>query len=220
MDRKLLILSSLFFLLVVSSGCSSVYFATVEKFGYHKRDLLQSRVSSARQSQKEAKEEFKSALEQFSSIVYFDGGDIADKYATLSASFEQSENKANEVRDRIDSVENVAEALFDEWEDEIGQYSNANLRRTSTATLTRTRARYRPMIEAMRRAEESMNPVLDSFRDQVLFLKHNLNARAIASLKDEVQSVESNISQLLQEMDVAIKESEKFTRTLESNNNE
>ena len=35
----------------------------------------------------------------------------------------------------------------------------------------------------MRLAESRIEPVLKSFRDQVLFLKHNLNAKAIASLR-------------------------------------
>ena len=41
---------------------------------------------------------------------------------------EDSEAAAKEVTDRINKVESVAEALFDEWQDELKLYTNARLR--------------------------------------------------------------------------------------------
>ena len=210
------ILFALLIALCSSTGCSSAYYSTMEKFGYHKRDLLVSRVEDASESQGEAKEQFKSALERFNSVVRYEGGDLQSKYETLQAEFDQSEAAAKDVRKRIDSVENVAEALFDEWEDELRQYSNAQLKRSSERSLEDTRRRYKPMISAMRKVERKMDPVLGAFRDQVLFLKHNLNARAIASLKSEFQSVESDIASLVQDMEASIRESQAFVKTLNS----
>ena len=37
----------------------------------------------------------------------------------------------------------------------------------------------------MKRAEQSMQPVLRTLRDNVLYLKHNLNAQAIGALRGE-----------------------------------
>ena len=48
--------------------------------------------------------------------------------------------------------------------------------------LNDTRKRYKQLMSSMRRAENSMEPVLVAFQDQVLVLKHNLNARAIGAL--------------------------------------
>ena len=42
--------------------------------------------------------------------------------------------------------------------------------------MRQTRARYDQMIGAMKRAEGKLEPALQPLRDQVLFLKHNLNA--------------------------------------------
>ena len=42
-------------------GCSSAYYGTMEKLGYHKRDLMVNRVESARDAQEDAKEQFESA---------------------------------------------------------------------------------------------------------------------------------------------------------------
>ncbi len=182
----------------------------MEKFGYHKRDLLVSRVENANETQQETKEQFKSALEKFSTVLNFHGGKLQDKYEALNREFESSEKKAAELTKRIDSIENVAEDLFAEWENELSQYSNPSLKRSSEQKLRDTKSRYQPMIQAMRRAEKKVDPILDAFRDQVLFLKHNLNAQAVASLKDEYAEVESDISVLIGDMEKSIKEAEQF----------
>ena len=191
-------------------GCQTMYYDTMEKLGYHKRDLLVSDVEKARDAQAEAKEQFKSALERFSSVLIVKGGDLQDKYDKLNGEYERSEAKAQAVHDRIASVEDVSQALFQEWEAELDQYSNAGLRRTSEQKLNQTRKQYGQLIKAMKRAEAKMNPVMAAFKDQVLFLKHNLNAQAIASLKNELVSVENNISALIKEMEASIKEADSF----------
>jgi protoporphyrinogen oxidase len=143
-------------------------------------------------------------------VLNFKGGALKDKYEKLNAEYERSESKAQAVHDRIASVENVSEALFDEWEIELGQYSKASLRRASQKKLTETRRQYSQLIKAMKRAEKKMDPVISAFKDQVLFLKHNLNAQAIASLKQELVSVEGDISTLIKEMERSIKEADSF----------
>lgn len=142
------------------------------------------------------------------------GANYQDKYNTLNAEYERSETKAQAVRDRIASVEDVSQALFREWEDELKEYSSANLRKSSQAKLTQTRRQYAQLIKAMKRAESKMPPVLAKFKDQVLFLKHNLNAQAIASLKSELGSVESNIKILIKEMESSIKQADAFISSM------
>ena len=200
--------------LTLLAGCQTAYYSTLEKFGYHKRDLLVSRVQDARDSQHEAKEQFESALEKFSSVLQFDGGKLEDQYKQLKAELNQSETSAKAVRNRIDAVENVAKALFKEWEAELEQYSNDNLRRASAQQLTQTRERYTPLMGAMRRAESKIDPVLTAFRDQVLFLKHNLNAQAIASLQGELISIENDIASLIKEMETSIAEADSFIKSI------
>jgi hypothetical protein len=195
-------------------GCQSAYYAGMEKMGYHKRDLMVSDVEKARDAQQEAKEQFKSALDRFTKTLNIKGGELQEKYEILNAEYEKSEAKANAVRDRIASVEDVSQALFEEWEAELKEYSSASLRKSSQGKLTHTRTQYAQLIKAMKRAESKMPPVLAKFKDQVLFLKHNLNAQAIASLKSELGSVESNINTLIKEMEVSIKQADAFISSM------
>ena len=205
-------------LLMISLGlaaCDTAYIATMDKIGYAKRDILSSRVKSARDAQEEAKKDIQSALDQFGKVVAYQGGDLEASYTKLSSELESSEDSAETVRKRIRDVESVADALFSEWETELGQYSSADLRRKSEARLTQPRARYKEMLGAMNRAEQRIDPVLKPLRDQVLYLKHNLNARALAAMKGELVKVDAQVDRLVREMNRSIAEADKFIQAME-----
>ncbi len=200
------------------TGCASAYYNAWDKAGIHKRDILVSRVEKTRDSQEDAQEEFKDALEQFGSIVSLQNTDLKQAYDKLSAEYEGSQDAAEAVTDRINSVESVAEALFKEWEAEIAQFTNPDFKRTSASQLRETRSRYSGMLSTMRQSEQSMQPVLRTFRDNVLFLKHNLNAQAIGSLRGEFASLEDDIALLIREMNRSIAESNQFIEELRGAN--
>ena len=200
--------------LIFLIGCSSAYYGTMEKLGYHKRDLMVDRVEAAKDAQEDAKEQFKSALEKFSSVLKVDGGKLEEKYDQLKTAYDESNDRAETVRDRIESVEDVSEALFDEWQTELDQYTSDSLRRSSARKLKQTRRQYTQLIGAMKRAEKKMEPVLSAFHDQVLFLKHNLNAKAIASLQTELVSVEAEVNSLIRDMENSIKEADAFINAM------
>jgi hypothetical protein len=210
--RKLsfVLIHSIMLLTFSGLGCQSAYYGTMEKLGYHKRDLLVRDVTKARDAQQEAKEQFKSALDRFTKTLDIQGGELQEKYEALNSEYERSEAKANAVRNRIASVEDVSEALFREWTAELKQYSSSALRKKSQEQLTKTRTHYAQLIKVMKRAEARMDPVLAKFKDQVLFLKHNLNAQAIASLKSELVSVEGNINSLIKDLNTSIQEADSF----------
>jgi hypothetical protein len=196
------------------AGCSSAYYGTMEKLGYHKRDILVSRVGEARDSQQQAKEQFKSALQRFNELLGTSGGTLQVKYDKLSADYEKCDAKAQAVRKRITDVEDVGAALFKEWKKELAQYTNQDYRTRDQKLFDDTHARYDQLITAMKRAEGKMDPVLAAFHDRVLFLKHNLNAQAVASLQGELGSVETNVDSLVKDMEDSIREAESFINEL------
>lgn len=197
------------------SACDTAYINAMDKMGYAKRDLLSNRVKSARDAQAEAKKDIQSALDQFGQVVAYQGGDLEATYKKLKGELQNSEDSAETVRNRIEAVENVADSLFSEWKTELGQYSNADLRRKSEAKLSQTKTRYNDMLAAMKRAEQRIDPVLKPLRDQVLYLKHNLNARALAAMKGELVKVDAQVDQLVREMNRSIAEADKFIQTME-----
>jgi Skp family chaperone for outer membrane proteins len=201
---------------LLCAGCSSAYYGAMEKIGFAKREILVDRVGDAQKAQSAAKAQFASALERFLAVTKVDGGELQRKYNELNREFGRSETRAQEVRTRIAAVEDVAEALFREWKKELSQYSNAALRSESERQLGTTRRRYDDLLRLMRRAADRMDPVLATFRDQVLFLKHNLNARAIASLDTTTRTLEADITRLIADMEVSIRESDAFIRSMKN----
>ena len=197
-------------LLLGAGACSSVYYDALENFGIEKRDILVDRVEDGRAAQEGAQEEFKDALAQFRALVAVDGGELEKKYDKMSGSYDRLEREAAAVRDRIDAIEDVGEALFDEWEDELDLYQDASLRSASARQLRDTRAQYGQVVRAMNRAASKMDPVMELFEDRVLFLKHNLNARAVAGLSGELTTIEGRVDALIAEMDAAIAEANAF----------
>ena len=203
-------------ILALLAGCSSAYYKTMEGLGIEKRDILVDRVEDARDAQDSASEQFASALDQFRSIINIDGGDLEDTYDSLNDEYEDSAAEAARVSERIDAVENVAGDLFKEWERELDEYSRDDLRRNSARLLKDTRKRYKQLMASMRRAESSMEPVLKAFQDQVLVLKHNLNARAIGALRNELDSIERDTAKLIEQMQKAIAEADAFIESMAS----
>ncbi|MBT3093180.1 MAG: DUF2959 domain-containing protein [Candidatus Thiodiazotropha sp. (ex Lucina pensylvanica)] len=188
----------------------------MEKVGIHKRDIMVDRVESARDAQAEAQEQFQSALDQFASVINLEESDLKRAYDSLNHEFEASEAAAAEVTERISKVESVAEDLFEEWQEELDLYENKSLKATSARKLKQTKQRYQTMLSSMKKAERSMQPVINTFRDNVLFLKHNLNARAIGSLRGEFGNLKADINNLINRMNQSIKQSDEFIRGMQS----
>ncbi|MEM8994268.1 MAG: DUF2959 domain-containing protein [Acidobacteriota bacterium] len=190
------------------------YYSYLENVGYEKRDLLIKRVDRARDAQEDAQEEFEDALEQFQALVGHDGGELESVYSKLKGEFDDAESRAEKVNERIAKVENVAEALFEEWRREIGELENAAFKRQSESGLRETRARYSQLVAKMKQAAATMDPVLSKLRDQVLFLKHNLNAQALGSLEGEATNLEADVTQLIADMEASIAEADAFIRDM------
>lgn len=201
---------------VALSGCQSAYYGAWEKLGVEKRDILVDRVENAKESQEEAQEQFVDALEEFSALINFNGGELEDVYDELNGEFQDSQAAAADVTARIDKVESVAEALFSEWEDELEKYDSDKLRRSSAEKLRATRRQYETMIKAMRKAESRMEPVLTALQDNVLYLKHNLNASAVGALEGELKTIQQDVSRLINEMKASVAESDAFIRTMKN----
>jgi len=211
---KLRVLWGLIFAVFVVCGCRSAYYSTMETFGVYKRDLLKKSVVAARDDQKAAGQQFTNALARLKELYGFEGGDLEKTYNNLNREYERSVDRANAVHKRIKEMETVAADLFAEWEKEIQQMSSAQLQQSDRERLRETRERYEELHASLKRAEQSMDPVLTRLHDQVLYLKHNLNAAAIASLKGETLNIQTEISKLLQDMNQAIAQADSFINTL------
>lgn len=197
------------------SGCSSAYYGAMEKIGIPKREILVDRVEGARGAQQAAKQQFASALDQFMAVAKTPASELKSTYEKLNDEYKRSESRAKEVRDRIAAIDDVARALFEEWNAELAQYSNPTLRAQSARQLDATKRRYADLMRVMHAAADRMDPVLATFRDQVLFLKHNLNAQAVAALGDTTRDLQQDITRLIADMEKSIREADAFISSMQ-----
>ena len=191
-----------------------LYYRAKESAGHHKRDIVVCRVEEACESLEDTKVQFEDALERFRDLIEVEAGSLDVRYKLIKHQLDLSQSKANMVHDLILAIEDVSQALFLEWEAELDQYTNRSLRAQSRSKLKTSQQHYGRLIKAMHKAEDKIQPVLSAFRDQVLFLKHNLNAQAIAALQHEFFEISLDIAQLIKAMEKSIEEANGFVLTL------
>lgn len=191
------------------SGCSQLYYSSMKKLGKEKRDILVNRILDGKKAQEQAADQFKTALEAFVEVTKFDGGELEKSYKKLNKELERAEDRAKKVSDQIESIDKVARDLFKEWEKEIGEMSNGRLKTESNRLLSDSRSRHEQLIRQMQASEKKMQPVLTAFRDQVLFLKHNLNSKAIGSLKKSAIEIDNEVGLLIKEIEKSNQQADK-----------
>lgn len=191
-----------------------VYYQAKESMGQPKRDIVVNHVEQACGSLQEAKIHFESALDRFKTIVVVDDSTLENKYRLLQQQYDFCKAKADAVSCRIRAIEEVSGALFAEWEAELDEYSNRALKTKSRQQLRQSQQHYAKLIKTMQKAEAKIVPVLSAFKDQVLFLKHNLNAQAIAAIEHEFIEISMDMTQLVQAMEQTIFEANRFIASL------
>lgn len=192
------------------SGCNTVYYKTMEQFGKEKRHILKSDVKDVRQSQTKAQREFKDALTTIKELYGFQGGDLEQFYNRLKKNYEDCDSRANQIEKRINTVEEVANDLFMEWDAEIAQIQDPAMKSTSQQSYADSKEQYQKLQVVMKNSTKGMYPVLAKLKDNVLSLKHNLNAKAVGVLGGEVTTIEQEVEKLIFDMNASVDEAEIF----------
>lgn len=215
--RSFIVLVSAMFL-----GCQSMVhdtakemkYSAYEMVGVQKRDLFKKEVKKVKEGQQDTGEAFKDALDRLQKVYQVDGGKLEKQYKSLNSSYESAQKEVQSVHGRIQTLEEVATDLFSEWRKEIAQITSAEMRKKSAQSLQKTLDRYADFHSALKKSEARMDPVLVKLKDHVLFLKHNLNAQAIAGLKVESGKIQNDIEVLIKDMNASIGEAEELIKTM------
>lgn len=195
------------------TGCGvtdKAYYSLWEKFGYEKRDLLVSQVTDAREQQEDTREQFSSALEEFRATFNSEENQLSKAYDALNDNYDDSEAAAEQLREEIAKVKDVAGDLFSEWDAEIEEQTNASFKASMAKQKSATVSSYNSMVAKMDEAAASMDPVLQAFKERVLFLKSSMNAQALASLQENSAELVGDIEGLIGEMNKSIAEADAF----------
>ena len=182
--------------LLLLQGCSQIYYSTWEMLGKQKRDLLRDNVEELSSDQKEVQEEVEDALTRLRTL------------------YGSPPEKLTQVYDDLKSDYDSANDLFSEWDAEIGRLKTPKYKQDSRHKLLQTKQKYAKLETSVRKAEKGLTPVLAALEEQVIYLKHNLNAQALGGIQGELRSIESEIKTLSTALQTSLKESQSFVNTL------
>ena len=212
--RRLLAQLGVFGMMIALAGCTSSYYKAMKTFGREKRDILVSRVKDSKKDQQQAKEQIKTTLESFQELTGFQGGSLEKNYKKLDGEYEKAADSAQKLHNRIGSIDQVSSDLFKEWQKEIDGMQNKKLKAQSAVMLRQSRLSEAAYVKSMRQTEARMTPVITAFHDQVTFLKHNLNARAIGSLKGTSTQMSTDVDVLMISIDGSMAQADALIASL------
>lgn len=198
-------------LILSSTGCNnSLGYDIQEAMGTPKRQVLLSRVQDTRDSMKETKKVFASAMLQFGSVYKESGSKLENKYVILKKEYDACNSKASSLRSQIANVKSIGQVLFQEWQKELDQFTNEQMRKLSEVKMQQTREKYVAMTDSMDRVSARMSPVMSSMSDQLLNIKHSLNALIVVSLEEELIQLRGQMDNLMAEIDASIENCNSF----------
>jgi hypothetical protein len=206
-------------LALILGGCKSTYYKAMQTLGKEKRDILVQRIRDAKKDQDQTKKQLQTTMESFQALTGFQGGSLEKSYKRLNSDYESANSQASKLHDKIQAIDQVSNDLFKEWQGEISAMDNGKLKSQDTVMLRNAKARQATYMRAMHQTEDQITPVLKTFHDQVLFLKHNLNSRAIGSLKGTSASLQSDVAGLIQSIDASSQEADKLISSLAASDN-
>lgn len=217
--RKLI---TIIFIIFLTTSCAKrihkavndVKYSAYESVGMEKRDLFKREISNVKEDQEDTGEAFKDALTRLKEIYHVDGGDLEKQYTKLKNSLDDAKEESTELKERIRKVDEVANDLFVEWSDEIKEIKTSDLRSKSSKKLSETKKKYKELERQLQRSEKKIEPVLSKLSDQVIYLKHNLNAKAIGGLKEEQADIQADIKSLIEEVNESTRQADAFIELL------
>ncbi len=214
MTLRSLALAAVLAVVPLAGACQTAYYEAMEVFGREKRDLLRSELTGMVGDQEDAEEAFTDALTRIKALTGFHSGELEFEYDRLKGAADDASSAVSDIDGRMDEIETVAADLFAEWESEIEQIQSANLKSSSRTKLRETRSRYDAMHRTLESTRRTMDPVLTLLNDNVLYLKHNLNAAAVGALGTEMRDIEASIEDLKASIQMSIREAERFIQAM------
>lgn len=187
--RPLLTLLSCFLALPVlgaAVGCST----SGKAAGIKQVDDLLGRIERVHLECELARERAKATMDGLRSVVLLDKTeDVVAIFASLELAIRASEDQGYKLRAAIGPMKASAEAVFERWTQDLGEFSSVDMRRRSTERMDETRARYDQIVATAGPAVTSYEVFNAGLRDLALFLGHDLNTGALQSIGPEVEVI-------------------------------
>lgn len=168
-------------------------------------DELLRRIERVQAESAVAKESAHSALNELCTLVSPGfKGDAAMAFAKFVAASDASEEQGETLRDSVEPMRDAADALFRRWTKDMEAFGNSRMRQRSQTRLDETRTSYQSIVGASQAAQIALDAFHDDLRDHATFLRHDLNANSVASLRGDVRQLREQIEGLDMRFDATV----------------
>lgn len=160
-------------------------------------DELLTRIERVQAETAVAKDAVHAALGELCTLVSPNfNGDAAAEFAKFLTASQTSEDQAETLRDAVEPMKDAADDLFQRWTKDMEAFGNSKMRQRSQTRLDETRTRFQSILGATQSAQIALDAFHDDMRDHALFLRHDLNAAAVASIRSDVRALNEQIQGL------------------------
>jgi hypothetical protein len=123
-------------------------------------------------------------------------GDAAPAFAEFMESAESCEKQGIVLKKSVEPMTRAADQLFLRWTKDLESFGNTRMRQRSQSRLDETRTRYQSILGATQAAQIALDSYNKDLRDHALFLRHDLNATSVESIRADVRLLNEQIQEL------------------------
>jgi len=135
-------------------------------------------------------------LAGYNSIIDGSAKNAQSAYKKLAGDLKSTEKMIQGANKSVQALNKEAGKFFADWEKDLGEYSNEDLKQKSMARLEKAKAQYTTLGEKLGEARSVFAPLVQNLNDQILFLGRDLSPEAIDDLKDEAEALNQQVDEV------------------------
>lgn len=175
---------------------SNGYASSLALDGAESQRELSRSVEIVLQTQTKSHTEFSEAFDLLLQLQRANDETIEDLYGDLQRKVDSCARNVDRVDQGILRVEEHAAQLFASWEADLAQFSSESMRDRSQVRMGQAQDSLQRLLDQLRNARGSMEAILHTQRDYVLYFNHNLSANSIATLGSENAAFQADMREL------------------------
>jgi uncharacterized protein YoxC len=128
-------------------------------------------------------------LQGYNSIIDGKAKNPQSAYKKLTGDLKSTEKMLQGAQKSLQALNKEAGKFFTDWEKDLGDFSNEDLKQKSMARLEKSKGEYEALGKALGQAGEAFGPLVQNLNDQILFLGRDLSPEAIEDLQGEAEAL-------------------------------
>jgi hypothetical protein len=143
-----------------------------------------------------AKLQLQKTMDAYNAVMAPEVKDRRDAYKQLQKEMANTDKRRADVSTRSTKMNAEADKLFKSWEESTARIQSPDLRKRSEDRLKKTQDRFAELRQTGQNASSQYESFMKTMQDQVVYLGHDLNPGAVASLKPDADKLNTRAQDL------------------------